>query len=53
MVAAEHTSEILGEEFQKDGTVVPGSALPDTCCSWRTVRASTMPETPGYLAIWP
>jgi len=25
MVAAEHTSEILGEEFQKDKTVMPGS----------------------------
>jgi L-ascorbate metabolism protein UlaG (beta-lactamase superfamily) len=25
MVVADHTSEILGEEFQKDGTVVPGS----------------------------
>ncbi len=25
MVTAHHTSEILGEEFQKDGTVVPGS----------------------------
>ncbi len=25
MVAADHTSEILGEEYQKDGTVVPGS----------------------------
>ncbi|MEJ2170580.1 MAG: metal-dependent hydrolase [Desulfobacterales bacterium] len=25
MVVADHTSEILGEEFQKDGTVIPGS----------------------------
>ena len=25
MVRADHTSEILGEEFQKDGTVMPGS----------------------------
>ena len=25
MVHADHTSDILGEEFQRDGTVIPGS----------------------------
>jgi len=30
MVSAEHTSDIMGEEFEKDGTIIPGSG----CCGY-------------------